>query len=254
MKKYVIANWKMAPQTLAEAEEILASVDEHLTADAGKKDLSLVICPPFVFLDDVSRLLKNSHLAQQAELGAQDIAASDSGAWTGEVSGPMLKRLGVKYVIIGHSERRWKMAESDDIVNKKLITALNNELTPIVCIGEKERSGAWQEFLKDQITATFVSLSADQISKCLIAYEPVWAISTNPGAHADTPEATVESIKTVASILYKVYGIQNSKFLYGGSINSSNAKDFLSLDQLAGVLVGGASVNKEEFAQILKAA
>src|SRR3989338_6621425 len=127
-KKYIVANWKNHPDSVAEAEDILAYIDEHLrkSSEALAKEgkVSLIICPPFVFLDDVSRILNTSRLAGQAELGAQDIALADSGAWTGEVSGPMLKRLGVKYVIVGHSERRWKINESNEVVNKKLKTIL----------------------------------------------------------------------------------------------------------------------------------
>jgi len=256
MKKYIIANWKMAPTTLAEAEDILAYIDEHLrkSSEALAKEgkVSLIICPPFVFLDDVSKILNTSRLAGQAELGAQDIALADSGAWTGEVSGPMLKRLDVKYVIVGHSERRWKMGESDEVVNKKLKTILANELTPIVCIGERERNSEFKEFLQKQIEATFAGLSADEVGKCLIAYEPVWAISTNLDAQPDTPASALESIKIIQEVLNTKYLILNTRFLYGGSVTASNVKAFLSLDQIAGVLVGGASIKKEEFVSILK--
>lgn len=246
-KKYIVANWKMNPQSVAEAEDILAYIDEHLKNESEKKENSLIICPPFVFLDDVSKILNTSRLAGQAELGAQDIALSDSGAWTGEVSGPMLKRLGVKYVIVGHSERRWKMGESDEIVNKKLKTVLANDFTPIVCLGERERDGGFKDFLKKQIKATFAGLSADDIGKCLVAYEPVWAISTNPNARPDKPEDTLEAVAVIKETLGP-----DILVLYGGSVNAANAKDFLSLPQIAGVLVGGASVKKEEFVQILK--
>lgn len=246
MKKYIIANWKNHPDSWAEAEGILNYLDEHLEGQSGNPETSVIVCPPFVFLEEVGKVLRSSRLGRNVELGAQDIALSDSGAWTGEVSGHMLKRLGVQYVIIGHSERRWKMGESDEVVNKKLKTALKNELTPIVCVGERERDNNFKNFLKQQIKATFAGLSADEIGKCLVAYEPVWAISTNPNAHPDTPESALESIKIIQEIL-------NTRFLYGGSVTKKNAKDFLSLDQIAGVLVGGASVRKEEFAQILKA-
>lgn len=247
MKKYIVANWKMAPASLAEAEDILAYIDEHLKNEPENKENSLIICPPFVFLDDVSKILKTSQLAQRAELGAQDIGLADSGAWTGEVSGPMLKRLGVEYVIVGHSERRWKMDESDEIVNKKLKTILANNLTPIVCIGERERDKNFKEFLKQQIQATFAGLSADEIGKCLIAYEPVWAISSNPNARPDKPKDTLEAVVIIKETLGS-----GTLVLYGGSVTSINAKDFLSLSEIAGVLVGGASVKKEEFVQILK--
>ena len=255
-KKYIVANWKNHPDSVAEAEDILAYIDEHLrkSSEALAKEgkVSLIICPPFVFLDDVSRILNTSRLAGQAELGAQDIALADSGAWTGEVSGPMLKRLGVKYVIVGHSERRWKIGESDEVVNKKLKTILANELTPIVCVGERIHDASSEDFLKQQTETTFAGLSADEIGKCLIAYEPVWAISSNSDAHPDTPESALKSISVIQEVLNTKYLILNTRFLYGGSVTASNVKDFLSLDQIAGVLVGGASIKKEEFVSILK--
>ncbi len=256
MKKYIVANWKMNPQSVAEAKDILAYIDEYLKNETDR-EYSLVICPPFVFLDDVSKILNTSRLSGQAELGAQDIALADSGAWTGEVSGPMLKRLGVEYVIVGHSERRWNPpaggGESDETVNKKLKTILANNLTPIVCVGEKIRDENFKEFLKEQVSATFNGLSADEIGKCLIAYEPVWAISSNPDAYPDTPESALESISVIQDCLTKSYSlITNPLFLYGGSVTSINVQSFLSLEQISGVLVGGASVKKEEFVQILK--
>jgi triosephosphate isomerase len=191
----------------------------------------------------------------------------------------MLKRLGVKYVIVGHSERRWPGSrtsggsagseipevslpgwnpsasggESDEVVNKKLKTILANEFTPIVCVRERERDAGFKDFLKNQVEATFPGLSADEIGKCLIAYEPVWAISSNSDAHSDTPDSALESIAVIKDCLAKSYSLTtNPLFLYGGSVVSSNVRDFLSSDQIAGVLVGGASVNKEEFVGILK--
>lgn len=258
-KKYIVANWKMDPQSTAEAGDILAYIDEHLKNESGSKEMSLIICPPFIFLDEVSKILRTSKLSQQAELGAQDIALADSGAWTGEVSGPMLKRLGVEYVIVGHSERRWKLGETDEIVNKKLKTILANDITPIVCVGELTRSDNFEEFLKKQTEATFAGLSADEIGKCFIAYEPVWAISSNPDARPDTPESALESIKTIKEILTvncpPAGGLETRNlppFLYGGSVTSKNVTDFIKQKEIDGVLVGGASVNKEEFVKILK--
>ncbi len=246
-KKYIVANWKMNPQSIAEAEEILAFIDEHLEDRGPIQDQSLVICPPFVFIEDVGRMLKTSRLGKYAELGSQDIALADSGAWTGEVSGPMLKRLGVRYAIVGHSERRSKLGETDEIVNKKLKTVLSNELTPIVCIGERERDAGFKDFIKKQIAGTFDGISDDEKYKCLIAYEPVWAISTNPDAKPDKPEDTLQAVAVIKEAL----GFQ-THILYGGSVNPDNAKDFLSLGELSGVLVGSASVKKEEFVEILK--
>jgi len=254
MKKYIIANWKMQPQSLAEAQSILESVDEFLQGLQERKEFSLIFCPPFVFTEEVAKMIATGHLEHQAELGAQDIAVQDSGALTGEVSGPMLMKLGVRYVIIGHSERRWKLGESDTIVNEKLKAALRNNLVPIVCLGERERTEGWQDFLRQQTHGTFAGISPDDIAKCLVAYEPVWAISTTPGARPDTPESALESINIIKDVLASRFQLLNSAFLYGGSITSTNADDFLARSEFSGVLVGGASVNKEEFIKILSIA
>ena len=253
-KKFIVANWKMLPESLAEAEQILDSVDEYLGSLQETGKFSLVFCPPFVFVEEVGKTLKTSHLIHQAELGAQDIFWEDAGADTGEVSGPMLKKLGVRYVIIGHSERRWKLGESDEIVNKKLKAALRNEFVPIVCIGEKDRDGNFRDFLKEQILNTFAGLKPDEIERCIIAYEPVWAISTTPSARPDTPGSAIESVKIIKDILNSKFQIQDSTFLYGGSITSANVREFLQNEGFDGVLVGSASVDREEFVKILSIA
>src|SRR3989338_1876928 len=175
-KKLIIANWKNHPDSLAEAEQILASVDDFLGSsnlwindfasrlstdkERGNK-LSLVFCPPFVFTEEVGKILKTSHLLHQAELGAQDISVDNSTALTGEVSGTMLRKLGVRYVIIGHSERRWKLNESNETVNQKLKTALRNEMVPVVCVGDKIRDDNSKHFIKNQTEAAFEGLTAD---------------------------------------------------------------------------------------------
>ncbi len=251
-KKYIVANWKMNPQTWAEAEQILDSVNDHLEA-RNEKEFSLVFCPPFVFLEEVGKILKMSHFEHEAWLGAQDIFCEDNGADTGEVSGPMLSKLGVQYVIVGHSERRWKLGESDEVVNKKLKAVLRNAMVPIVCLGEKVRDDNFKEFLKDQVEKTFAGLSHDELEKCMIAYEPVWAISTNPDARPDSPEESIKAIKTIWGALNKLGGGETwVPTLYGGSVTSKNVTEFISQKEIDGVLVGGASVNKEEFVKILK--
>ncbi len=265
-KKYIVANWKMQPQTLAEAEQILDFVNDHLES-RNEKEFSLIFCPPFVFLEEVGKVLKNSHLEHESSLGAQDIFWEDMGADTGlgegsrakpgisvEVSGPMLSKLGVEYVIVGHSERRWKLGESDEIVNKKLKAVLRNDLIPIVCLGERVQDKNFKEFLKEQVYATFAGLSADEIGKCMIAYEPVWAISSNPGARPDTPESALDSIHIIQEVLIENWKLKIGnlpKTLYGGSITSANVLSFLQHDEFSGVLIGGASVNKVEFVKIL---
>lgn len=252
-KKYIIANWKMLPASLAEAEQILDFVNDHLES-RNEKEFSLVFCPPFVFLENVANVLKTSHFEHDSSLGAQDIFWEDAGADTGEVSGPMLNKIGVRYVIVGHSERRWKLGESDETVNKKLKAVLRNEMIPIVCLGEKVRDDNFEEFLREQVKKTFADLNQDEIGKCMIAYEPVWAISTNPDARPDTPESAIESIKIIENFLIENWKFEDEdlpKMLYGGSVTSKNVVDFIDKKEIDGVLVGGASVNKEEFVRML---
>src|SRR3989344_1072842 len=258
-KQLIVANWKNHPDSLAEAVEILDSADKYLGSLSEAERFGLIFCPPFVFTEEVGKILKTSHLEHQAELGAQDISIDDKTALTGEVSGSMLCKLGVGYVIVGHSERRWKLNESNETVNKKLKAVLRNEMVPIVCIGERERdfsaegepASGWKDFIKKQVEATFAGLSADEVTRCIIAYEPVWAISTTPGARSDTPESAAESIFIIKEVLSKTYNLKPKTYLYGGSITSVNAREFLQNNQFDGVLIGGASVNKEEFVKIL---
>ena len=252
-KKFIIANWKMNPESLAQVNDILDSVTDHLQT-LSSQPFFLIFCPPFIFIEEVSKTLQTTSLGQRAELGAQDIAMNDDGALTGEVSGPMLVKLGVRYVIVGHSERRWKLGESDEVVNQKIRVALRSELVPIVCLGERARDEHYQDFLREQTKKTFKGLSSDEVAKCIIAYEPVWAISTTPGARPDTPESALDSVRIIRDYLANSYKLTAISFLYGGSITSANVADFLALDEFYGTLVGGASINREEFVKILEIA
>lgn len=250
-KKTIVANWKMLPESWAKAEQILDFVNDHLES-RNEKELSLVFCPPFVFLEEVGKILKTSHLEHEASLGAQDIFWEDTGADTGEISGPMLSKLGVEYVIVGHSERRWKLGESDEVVNKKIKAVLRNAMVPIVCLGERVRDENFGEFLKEQVEKTFVGLNRDELEKCIIAYEPVWAISSNKRAKPDSPEESIKAIKTIWREINHLGGGETwLPTLYGGSVTSKNVADFIGQKEIDGVLVGGASVNKEEFVKIL---
>jgi len=251
-KKLIVANWKNYPESLAEAEGILEFTNDYLESLSESREFSLVFCPPFVFIEEVAKILGASHLEHEASLGAQDIAIEDAEALTGEVSGQMLSKLGVHYVIVGHSERRWKLGESDKVVNKKLKAVLQNGMIPIVCIGEKERDENFRIFLEEQVRKTFEGLTIDEVDRCIIAYEPVWAISTNPGAKPDTPSSALESIHVIKDFLTLNFKLLTFNFLYGGSVNYKNVSEFIKENEINGVLIGGASVNKEEFVKILK--
>ncbi len=226
MKKLIVANWKMLPETLGQAEEILARTDEHLRG-LSSEHINLVVCPPFVFIEEVAQLLGTGSLVASASLGAQDVAITESGALTGEVSAPQLVRLGVRYVIIGHSERRWKLGETDEVTNMKLKVALRAGLIPIVCFGERTRAGDWHKELAAQTVATLAGLSEDEVSRCAIAYEPVWAISTNPDAKSDTPASAVGSMNLIRETIADHFNVSHTTFLYGGSITPHNVAEFL---------------------------
>jgi triosephosphate isomerase len=255
MKKLIVANWKMNPRTSAEAGDIVAKIDEHVRGmESGTQRLDIVFCPPFVFLEDVAAMLSEGVLADVARLGAQDIAARDDLAQTGEVSGPQLAKLGVRYVIAGHSDRRYKLGETDEMVNTKVRAALRNALVPIVCVGERTREGDWKDALAVQVAATLQGLTPGQVSQCVIAYEPVWAISTNPDAKPDTPAGAVVSMGLIREALADHFDVSHHAFLYGGSVTPANAQDFLERPEIGGILVGGASVRAEDFCAILSVA
>lgn len=249
MDKIIIANWKMNPKTPREALDLARAFDEP----------NIVIAPPFTFLEEIKAVLK------RASLGAQDLFFEESGAFTGEVSASQLASLGVSYVIVGHSERR-RLGDTNEIVAKKALAALRNGLIPIICIGETraERiSGKSKEAVSRQLIGALSAVGHESshrwrgspraavIShKLLIAYEPVWAISTEPGAEPDTPENAVQMIRFIKTLVSSSYSLVSS-FIYGGSVNSKNAESFLKEKEIEGALVGGASLKKEEFRRII---
>lgn len=251
MKKLVIANWKMNPQTLGEAEGLIERT-ESLLAELGPaaERLDVVLCPPFVFTEEVAKLVQQGVLASVVSLGAQDVAPSEGGAQTGEVGAAQLIRLGVRYVIVGHSERRWGLGEDDAAVSAKLKVVLRAGLVPVLCLGERTRTGDWQGALAAQTAASLDGLTPAEAARCLIAYEPVWAISTNPGASPDTPANAVRAVGIIREVLTDRFSAQ-SRFLYGGSVTPDNVASFLERPELAGILVGGASVRPDDFCSIL---
>jgi len=218
MKPLIVANWKCNPTTLAEAGQLFSSVAKE--AEDIKK-AEIVICPPFVYLSNVLDRAKRetprrvAFQTSNVKLGAQDIFWEKEGAFTGEISPLMLKDLGCEYVIVGHSERRKYFNETDETVNKKIKAALENDLIPVVCIGEKEGEDV-EEVLKREIEE---GLKGIDLSSVILAYEPIWV-----------------------------------PLLYGGSVKSHNAAGYIKEANFQGLLVGGASLNAKEFIKIVKAA
>ena len=219
-----------------EAIEFLQEL-EPLVKDTQNE---VVICAPYI---DLFYTLLNAQ-DTNIKIGAQNMHFEESGAYTGEVSGKMLKSIGVEYVIIGHSERREYFAETDETVNKKIKTALANNLKPIVCVGElleERESGRWEEKIRTQTRLALDGLTSEQVKNTIIAYEPIWAIGTGKTATADDAN---ESIKKIREEISKIYGNDVAEcviILYGGSVKSSNAKELFTKSDIDGGLVGGAN-------------
>jgi len=250
MRLTIIAgNWKMN-KTNEEAAELVKALD---TAVGQTENPRVVICPPFTALGDVSRLLQNSRIY----LGAQNMYFEESGAFTGEIGPSMLLTIGVKYIILGHSERRDYFSESDRIVNKKVKLAVASGLDPIVCVGEKieeRENGKTEEVIGCQIDGSLDGLTAEQMKKVVVAYEPVWAIGTGKTA---TPEMAQDVHKFIRDRIRGKFGdatADDVSILYGGSMKPDNAAGLLTQPDIDGGLIGGASLKAEDFANIVKSA
>ena len=249
MPKLLVANWKLNPTSIKEAEKLFLSASR---VTKSKKNAEIVVCPPAPFLDR----LNNLNIALKVKLGAQDCFYEKKGAYTGEISAPMLKKLSVSHVIIGHSERRKYQQETDEIINKKIKSALRNNLKVILCVGEpfavrKKGFTAVKSFIKSQLVSGLKNISNLQppTSNLLIAYEPIWAIGTGRAAK---PKDAVAMAKFVKKILMAKPYTLNPSVLYGGSTNSENLESFIKHKEIYGALVGGASIKAEEFKKMIK--
>ncbi len=212
----------------------------------------IAIAPPFPFLAVINKVLRKS------KLGAQTVSWANKGPYTGEVSGLQLKSMGVKYVILGHSERRSFFAETDELVNKKLLAALNSGLMPVLCVGEKERNGnEIPAIVGEQLKKALAGVKPSRLKNLVVAYEPIWAISTNAGARADSPANAFRASVYLRRLLASLYSrrlAEEVRIIYGGSVNAQNISGFLKEGIKQGALVGGASLNAPEFSQIIKSA
>jgi len=248
MRKIIIAgNWKMY-KTIDESIELVTLLKRSL---ADIDEIEIVVCPPFTSLSDVHEALIDTNIA----LGAQDCYWEKEGAFTGEVSCPMLKSAGCRYVIIGHSERRQYFNETNETVNKKVKAALAAGLKAIVCVGEKldERTaGRTFDVVKDHVENSLAGLTKDEMLKIVIAYEPVWAIGTGVVA---TKEQAQEVHKYIRDLLQKMFGTDLARAVriqYGGSVKPENIRELISQEDVDGALVGGASLKADSFTQIVK--
>ncbi len=244
-RKIIAGNWKMNMLP----NEAIKFIDE-LTPLVKDTKNDVIICVPYIDLFYSLLVAQNTNI----KIGAQNMHFAENGAYTGEVSGKMLKSIGTEYVIIGHSERRQYFAETDETVNKKIKSAFVNNLKPIVCVGEtleQREKGEEKEIVTKQIESDLNGLTEGQLRNTIIAYEPIWAIGTGKTA---TSEDANEMAKTIRNKIEELYGKNIAMeiiILYGGSVKASNAKELFSMSDIDGGLVGGASLKSEEFANIV---
>lgn len=244
----IAGNWKMF-KTVSEASAFFADVK-------GKAEVSgveSVICAPFTNLPALVEAAKGTSIA----IGAQNMHFEDNGAFTGEISGPMLKELGVKYVILGHSERRAYFAETDEIVNKKVLAAFKHGLTPIVCVGEKleeREAGQTKDVCKVQTEAALAGLSADQVAQTVIAYEPIWAIGTGKSSTAADAEDVIAYIRDVVKGQFGEAAANAVRIQYGGSVKPNNVAEYMGQPNIDGALVGGASLEPASYIALVEGA
>ncbi len=248
-KRLVVCNWKMNPETVKEATALFQVTKKHA---ARLRNVETIVCPPAVFLSPLAKI-QSGH---RVTLGAQDVFAGDVGAETGMVSAPMIASVGVRAVIVGHSEMHAR-GETDESVNAKVLAVLKEKMTPIICVGEKHRDHdhKYLGVIKDQITKALVGIPKSAIAKIIVAYEPVWAI----GVHAPRP-ATSEEVREMVLFIRKTIAdisdrkiAQAVRILYGASVDGTDASGFLNDAGVNGLLVGRASLKEKTLVPILKA-
>ncbi len=244
-KKIIAGNWKMNKTP----EEAIAYMQKFIPLVKDAKN-EIIICAPYIDLAFLVEITKKTNI----KIGAQNMHFKESGAYTGEVSGKMLKSIGVEYVIIGHSERRQYFAETDETVNLKIKSAFENDLKPIVCVGEtleEREKGITKDIITNQTEKALEGLTHEQVKNTIIAYEPIWAIGTGKTA---TAEDANNSIKQIREKIANIYGKDTAEQViiqYGGSVKPSNAKEIFTMSDIDGGLVGGASLEPEDFNNIV---
>jgi triosephosphate isomerase len=246
-KLIVAGNWKMN-KTVAEALDLVRGLKIELT---NVKEVDVVVCPPFTALESVGKAVLNSNL----RLGAQNVSEHNVGAYTGEIAAVMLKEFSVRYVILGHSERRQYEKETDALIAKKAAAALAASLRPIVCVGEtlaEREAGQMEKVLETQVRGSLAGLSADQMQETILAYEPVWAIGTGKTATTQQAQDAHAFIRGLLGKLFDETVARRVRIQYGGSVKPSNARELMSQQDVDGALVGGASLEARSFADIIK--
>ncbi|UCC99184.1 MAG: triose-phosphate isomerase [Phycisphaerales bacterium] len=250
-KPFVAGNWKMNTdsQTGVQLAERIAAG----SVEAAGRTVTVAVCPPFVYLQAVTRALASSSIA----VGAQDMYSEPDGAFTGEISSSMLKDVGCTYCLCGHSERRHVIGETDELINKKVTAAINGGLLPILCVGEllsEREASRTNDVVTRQLEEGLAALGDEKLSAVTIAYEPVWAIGTGITA---TPDQAQEVHDFIRKLIGRMYGDQLAaeiRILYGGSVKPGNAAELMGCEDIDGLLVGGASLKGDDFLAIIQAA
>ena len=247
-RKLIIAgNWKMN-KTVAEALDLVSGIKRDLS---NVKEVDIVVCPPFTALCEVSKAILNTNI----RLGAQNMSEHNGGAYTGEIAAGMLKEFSVRYVILGHSERRQYQKESDELIAKKALAAHGASLKPIVCVGEtlaEREASKTEKVLQTQVRGSLSGLSNEQMEETIVAYEPVWAIGTGKTATTEQAQQTHVFIRRVLIDMFSETVARRVRIQYGGSVKPSNARELMGQPDVDGALVGGAALEVRSFADIVK--
>ncbi len=247
-RKLIIAgNWKMN-KTVAEALDLVQGLKRELSA---VKEVDIVVCPPFTALSEVSKAILDSNI----RLGAQNMSEQNGGAFTGEIAAGMLKEFSVRYVILGHSERRAYQEEPDELISKKAHAAHAASLKPIVCVGEtlaQREASQTEEVIGQQLAGSLAGLSKEQMAETILAYEPVWAIGTGRNASPEQAQEVHTFIRRTLISLFDEAVAKRVRIQYGGSVKPSNARELMSQADVDGALVGGASLEVRAFTDIIK--
>ena len=246
-RRIIAGNWKMN-KTVAEALDLVNGLKRELSQ---VKEVDIVVCPPFTALCEVSKAILDSNI----RLGAQNMSEQNFGAFTGEITAGMLKEFSVRYVILGHSERRQFQKETDEMISQKARMAHSSSLKPIVCVGEtlgERESGITEKVLLRQLSSSLAGLTKAQMEETIVAYEPVWAIGTGRNATAGQAQEAHAFIRSQLAALFDETVAKRVRIQYGGSVKPANARELMSQPDVNGALVGGASLEIRSFADIVK--
>lgn len=249
-RKLLVANWKENPKTEREALRLFRAV-----VKGKRKNVEVVLCPPFIYLEEIHDAFKKMGEAPHLALGAQDVFWEEGGPYTSEVGPKMLRALGVRYAIVGHSDRRRWLKETDAMINKKVKRALRDGLTVILCVGEplavrKRGMSAVRKFVAGQLAKDLRNVPTAVLRRLVVAYEPIWAIGTG---RYDNPKDASEMATFIKNSLIKTHRLR-PRVLYGGSVNGKNTAHYVQYKSVDGALVGGASLNAQKFKKIIAAA